>query len=231
MECPGGRAVFDAELYAYVCLDNGMVVEDKPIVDEPVQEDEKGELPALVNTAVHDYGIGTDVSRLDYSEARSVTMHHILGVMVKKLGLPRYVQADSARIIRELIRRKLTAGRRTEELIASVVYASARHHGIPLSIEQVAGELGVDRRKVWKMYKMVAGEFGLRHDQIPLHIYIVRAVSEAGVEYKDYRDIVDDLLSRLPLGMRHRKQSTLAEAILLLAVLIEAGRRNMKGKT
>ena len=228
MECPSGRVVYDAELYAYICLDNGIVVEDRPITsDHPPKDDGKdGELLALVNTAVHDYGIGTDVSHLDYSEARSVTMHHILGIMVKKLGMPKYVQAESARIIRELMRKGITAGRRTEELIASVIYASAKSYGTPITIEQICKELGVDRRKVRRNYKTIIGTFRLKQERIPIHIYLVQAVSKANLEYSDYQGIIESILSRLPPDLKSRKPHVLAEAVILLAYLIRKGRLN-----
>jgi len=225
MSCPRDKVVYDPELHAYICIETGEVLEEKPIVSvEPKRnKEEDNNLLVLTNSAIHDYGIGTEVSRLNYGEARAVTMHHILWDMVRRLGLPKYVHEDSAKILKTLIKKRFTGGRRTEDLIVAVIYASIKRHGIPIGLDELCRELGVDKRRVWGFYKSMAEELGLKQSFIPLHIYIMQVVSRMGIEYREYQPIIDSILSRLPADLKYKKPIVVAQSVVLLALLIKKG--------
>jgi transcription initiation factor TFIIIB Brf1 subunit/transcription initiation factor TFIIB len=227
MSCPPDKIIYDHEYSAYICAETGEVLDDRPIVQlyQPSGGEGEGELPILVNSAVHDYGVGGEVSRLDYGEARAVTLHHILGEMVKQLGLPRYVQEDAAGLIKELLKRRLTQGRRTRELVAATIYASVRRYGLPVELGELCGKLGVDKGRVWNYYKVIHGELGLRQEPVPIRVYVVRVASEFGLDPLEYQ-IADSILSRLPPDLKYsRRPLAVAQAVVLIARLIRMGLR------
>jgi transcription initiation factor TFIIB len=230
MSCPPDKIVYDHEYSAYICAETGEVLDDRPIVQfyQPSGEEGEGELPILVNSATHDYGVGGEVSRLDYREARAVTLHHILGEMVKQLGLPRYVQEDAAGMIKELLKRRLTQGRRTRELVAATIYASVRRYGLPIGLDELCRELGADKRRVWSYYKSIYGELGLKQEFIPLQVYIMQVTSRLGVDYQKHQQIIESILNRLPADLRYRKPLVVAQAVVLIALLIKRGQRGVE---
>lgn len=223
MPCPRDKIVYDAELNAYICVETGEVLDERPIVSVNAGEEENEGNGLLVDNTIHDYGIGTDISYLSYGESRAVTMHHVLREMAKRLGLPKYVQEDSAKLIRVFLKKKFTAGRRMEELVAAVIYASIRRYGLPIGLEAFCRELNVDKRRVWNFYKAMVKEFGLKQEFIPLHIYVVQVVSRMGIEYRDYQPIIDSILSRLPTDLKYKKPDVVAQSVVLIAYLIKKG--------
>jgi len=224
MSCPEDKIVYDSELNAYVCIETGEVLEDRPIVSAPQGRREEESPMVLASPVIHNYGIGTELSRIDQREAKSVTLHSILWRMVRRLGLPRYIHEDSARMLRELVRRGLIIGRKREEVIVATIYSSIRKHGLPIGLGELCKEMGVDKRRVWSMYKTIVEEFKLKQKQIPIHVYISQVVSRMGLEYRDYQEIIDSLLSRLPADLRYRKPQVVAQSLVLLALLIKRGR-------
>jgi transcription initiation factor TFIIB len=223
MSCPPDKIVYDNYFSAYICVETGEVLDDRPIVQLPNGEGEESEQPILVNSAIHDYGVGGEVSRLNYREARAVTLHHILGEMVKQIGLPRYIHEDAAGIIRELLKRRLTQGRRTKELITAVIYASIRRYGLPIELGRLCNELNADKRRVWNYYKSIYEELGLKQRLIPLQVYIMQVASRLGVDYQEHQQIIESILNRLPADLRYRKPMVVAQAVVLIALLIKRG--------
>jgi transcription initiation factor TFIIB len=229
MSCPPDKIVYDSEFSAYICTETGEVLDDRPIVSEQYRgEDEVDDSPIPFDVSIHDYGVGTDISRLDYGEARAVTLHHILREMTRQLGLPRYIQEDAAELIRALLRKRLTQGRRTRELITAILYASIRRYGLPIGLDELCRKLGADKRRVWSYYKSIYGELGLKQKFIPLQVYIVQVTSRLGVDYQEYQQIIDSILSRLPADLRYRKPLVVAQAVVLIALLIKRGKRGVE---
>jgi len=226
MSCPGNKIVYDSELNAYICEETGEVIDEKPIVMEHFGRgdfEDAQNLPIISDGIMHNYGIGTSVSRINYGEAMAITLHHILWDMVKRLGLPKYVHEDSAKTIKKLIRDRFTVGRKREDLVAAVLYASIRRYGLPITFEELCKELGVNKKRTWRFYMSLAKELGLRQRFVPLQDYIVQAVSKMGIDYKEIQPIVESIVARIPLDMRYRKPNVLSQAVVLLALLIKRG--------
>jgi transcription initiation factor TFIIB len=222
--CPSDKIVFDAEANIYVCTDTGEVLDERPIVEDAGKQKEDAGSPIPVNIAVHDYGIGGDVSRLKYDEARVVTLHHVLGGMVKTLGLPRHVHEEASRILRLASEKGLAYGRKKEEFVASVIYASARSYGLLVSFNEMCRRLGVDKKMTWHFYKSVVRGLGLKQPSPPIQEYVKLYAVRAGIRVEEVWSIADSLVQRLPPDIRANNPGIVAQAVLLIASLIKKGR-------
>lgn len=224
--CPPDRVVYDLSANAYICSETGEVIDDHPITQDAGMFNEGEEPPVPVNIAIHDYGIGGEVSYLKYSEARMVTIYHVLGEMSKKLGFPRYVVEEASMIIRMLDKKGSTVGRRRNEMIAAVLYASARRHGLVVSFKELCKTLGVSKSLAWKFYKSIVSELGLKQAVPPLQEYVKQKAMRARVRVEEIWGIVGSLIPRIPDDLRFKNPDTVAQAVLLLAVLIKKGASN-----
>lgn len=222
--CPSDKIVFDTEAGIYVCAETGEVLDERPIVEDAGKQKEDEEPPIPMNIVVHDYGIGGDVSRLKYSEARMVTLYHVLNDMVKILGLPRHVHEEASRILRLVGEKGLAYGRKKEELVASIIYASARGYGFLISFNEMCRRLGVDKKMTWQFYKSIVRGIGLRQSSPPIREYVKLYAMRAGIKVEEVWPIAESLIQRLPPDARANNPSIVAQAVLLIASLIRKGR-------
>lgn len=221
--CPSDKVVFDAEANNYVCAETGEVLDERPIVEDAGKLKEDAESPIPVNIAVHDYGIGGEVSHLKYSEARVVTLHHVLGDMVRVLGLPEYVHEEASRILRLVGKKGLSYGRKKEELVASIIYASARSYGLLVSFNEMCRKLRVDKKMTWQFYKSIVSELGLKQPSPPIQEYVRLYATRAGIKVEEVWSITVSLIQRLPPDIKANSPSIVAQAVLLIASLIKKG--------
>lgn len=120
--------------------------------------------------------------RLD--ESRQRRMKFALGEMerlVAMLRLPKSVLEEAGRLYEKALEQGVVKGRRIEHIAASLIYVTARNHGVPRTMSEIADEAGITERELGKTYRYVARELDLRIVPVNPEDFIPRFGSQIGM--------------------------------------------------
>ncbi len=120
--------------------------------------------------------------RLD--ESRQRRMKFALGEMerlVAMLKLPKSVLEEAGRLYEKALEQGVVKGRRIEHIAASLIYVTARNHGVPRTMSEIADEAGITERELGKTYRYVARELDLRIVPVNPEDFIPRFGSQIGM--------------------------------------------------
>ena len=73
-----------------------------------------------------------------------------------RLSLPSRVIVDAGRLTKEAFEKRLTKGKSTEVLVASLVYTAARRQECALTVDQLAVQLHLNKRDVERCFRQVS---------------------------------------------------------------------------
>lgn len=82
--------------------------------------------------------------------------------LISYLGLPSSVHKEVARYYEKAVDKGLVRGRSMEAVVAALIYAVARQHKTPRTLDEVTEASGVDRREIGRTYRYVCRELGIR---------------------------------------------------------------------
>ncbi len=82
--------------------------------------------------------------------------------LVSYLGLPDSVHKEVAILYEKAVDKGLVRGRSMEAVVAALIYAVARQHKTPRTLDEITEASGVDRREIGRTYRYVCRELGIR---------------------------------------------------------------------
>ncbi|MFW9844649.1 MAG: transcription initiation factor IIB [Candidatus Thorarchaeota archaeon] len=98
-------------------------------------------------------------SRLHSSQHRnlSIAMSEMQRLS-SQLGIPRDVRETAALVYRKSLMKRIVRGRSIESVVAASVYLACRIHRIPRSLDEIATETEVDRKKIGHAVRLVVSK-------------------------------------------------------------------------
>lgn len=95
-------------------------------------------------------------SRLHSSQQRnlSIAMNEMQRLS-SQLGIPRDVRETAALVYRKSLMKRIVRGRGIESVVAASIYLACRIHRIPRSLDEIAAETNVDRKKIGHAVRLV----------------------------------------------------------------------------
>ena len=95
-------------------------------------------------------------SRLHSSQQRnlSIAMNEMQRLS-SQLGIPRDVRETAALVYRKSLMKRIVRGRSIESVVAASIYLACRIHRIPRSLDEIAAETNVDRKKIGHAVRLV----------------------------------------------------------------------------
>ena len=155
-----------------------------------------------------------------YSELRRLS---------SQLSLPDAVQEEAARLYEKAVDKELVKGRSMEGVLTAVVYAVARDHGTPRTLDELAEAVGIESREIGRTYRYVARELGLDIMPVDPEDYLPRFASaldlSGAVQARARRLIEDARAANLFLG---KGRTGVAAAALYTAAVLEGERRTQQ---
>ena len=68
-----------------------------------------------------------------------------------RLGIPRSVREDAAKIYRSAAKKKLIRGRSIEGMVVAALYTACRRNNIPRSLDEMEVESNVSKKQIGKI--------------------------------------------------------------------------------
>jgi transcription initiation factor TFIIB len=231
-ECPPDKVVHDHQRGVKICAETGEVLEENLIDEGPdwraydEQEFMERARARPVDYTKPDMGIGATVGALRVSKVRTIlgnpppvptvkfagrhssktaTGIAMLLDLSNKLGLPRWLKEEVARLYQIVSAKGLTRGRDLRLCIVALILLGVRMHNYPLTQEELISVAGYEptlavKREVGRLYRLYSRLLG---------------INPKPMKPEDY---VPVLSSKLGLG-----PSVVAKAIELLRVAREKG--------
>jgi transcription initiation factor TFIIB len=146
-----------------------------------------------------------------------------------QLSLPDAVQEEAARLYEKAVDKELVKGRSMEGVLTAVVYAVARDHGTPRTLDELTDAVGIESREIGRTYRYVARELGLDIMPVDPEDYLPRFASaldlSGAVQARGRRLIEDARAANLFLG---KGRTGVAAAALYTAAVLEGERRTQQ---
>jgi transcription initiation factor TFIIB len=101
-----------------------------------------------------------------------------LNKLSSQMNLPRSIREQAGMIYRKAAKKNLIRGRKIEDVVVAVVYASCRIIGTPRTLDELSNISGVSRKNIGRAFRFIARELKLKMNvQTPL-TFIARFCSE-----------------------------------------------------
>lgn len=99
----------------------------------------------------------------------------------KRLGIPRHVQEEAARIYHLAVSKGLVRGRSIESVIAASLYTACKIHKQPLMLDEIAQEVNGSRREIARCYRLLVRDLNLRVPVIDAKTFVGRIAAALGL--------------------------------------------------
>jgi transcription initiation factor TFIIB len=147
--------------------------------------------------------------------------------MASHLGLPRGVRETAALIYRRAVEGGSIRGRPIEGMAGAALYAACREHGVPRTLDEIAGAAGVSRKRVGRSYRFMARELLIRTRPASPADYVPRFASELGLSGEVQSRAAEILREAAEKGLTSgRSPAGTAAAALYLAARMLGERRS-----
>ena len=184
-ECGSKKLFYDEQRGEVVCVNCGLVVEEK-LVDTGQEmtggkeAEKKGRGGAPLSIQKFDKGLTTnigeisDIYKLDSGESRkflrlkkwqervSTSIERNLRLAMAELrrvasflNLPNVVRDEASRLYNHVLQRGFVRGRSMESVIASCIYAACRSYNIPRTLDEIAIASDVERKEIGRTYRFI----------------------------------------------------------------------------
>ena len=77
------------------------------------------------------------------------------------LGLPDDIKEAAALLYRRAVKEELIRGRIIESIVAAVIYAICRIHGIPRTLDEISKASGIEKKEIGRSYRFLKAELKL----------------------------------------------------------------------
>lgn len=114
---------------------------------------------------------------------RERTLRQALGEihrMSSALGLPQSIRETASVIYRRASDSDLVVGRSIEGIATGALYAAARQHGVPRTLDEVTTVARVEQQRISRDYRLIASELDLALEPTDPTAYLPRFGSECG---------------------------------------------------
>jgi transcription initiation factor TFIIB len=146
-----------------------------------------------------------------------------------RLHVSAIVQEEAAKMYREAINRRLVRGRSMESVVAGALYAAARKHNRPITLDEISDTFGVERKEIGKAYRLLCRELGIKILPTAPSDYIYKFASELGASNKTVADAVKLLKEAEDKGLTSGKGPMgIAAAVLYVATLINKEKKTQR---
>lgn len=157
-------------------------------------------------------------------ESRDRRMKFALGELERLsavLNLPGSVREEASRLYEKSLEEGIVKGRNIENIVASLVYITARNQGVPRTLSEIADEAGITERDLGKTYRYVARELDLGIVPVDPEDFIPRFAEEIGLTGETQaraRQLIEDSRSEDLISGRS-PDSVVASALYLASIL------------
>lgn len=101
-----------------------------------------------------------------------------LGRVSSRLGIPRSVREDAAKIYRSAARKKLIRGRSIEGMVAAALYTACRRNNIPRSLDEMEVASNVSKKQIGRNYRFLAKKLNIKLKPTSPSDYIPRFATQ-----------------------------------------------------
>jgi len=148
------------------------------------------------------------------------------------MDLPQTVKESAALLYRIALESGMIRGRSISAMVAAVLYAACRIHGIPRKLDEVARESRISKKELGKYYRLLYGILKKTPYAIPFSDplnFVKRFGSELNVSGLTIQKAIDILKKAKEKGLTAGKDPTgLAAAALYLAAIVTGERRTQR---
>lgn len=95
-----------------------------------------------------------------------------------RLGIPRSVSEDVAKIYRSAAKKKLIRGRSIEGMVAAALYTACRRNNIPRSLDEMEVASNVSKKQIGKNYRFLAKKLNIKLKPTSPSDYIPRFATQ-----------------------------------------------------
>jgi transcription initiation factor TFIIB len=251
---------YDAARGELICTRCGLVILDRSISTEPEWRAEPGketgraDLTSGLDITQHDFGLGTSLGasgdmppswrarlrRLQMWQRRSRTSSYgekslrdamlELDKLCEDLSLPKGIRAEVSALYRRVKKARLTTGRSTWNVLATLTFLTCRLRRVPRTDLEVARALAARTdareaaalRSIRNLTKLFKGQLKLRIARTMPEEYVDRFASQLNMS-KTATARAHTLCTILPERLRQTKPATLLAAAALYIAAKDAG--------
>ena len=95
-----------------------------------------------------------------------------------RLGIPRSVREDAAKIYRSAAQKKLIRGRSIEGMVAAALYTACRRNNIPRSLDEMEVASNVSKKQIGRNYRFLAKKLNIKLKPTSPSDYIPRFATQ-----------------------------------------------------
>lgn len=120
----------------------------------PISSSKKGEITRL--RKIQNRMIGSEGSGA-FTQIMSESVK-----LVSALDLPHSIMNDIEDLTGRILKEKIGRGNSNRDFVSALVYLSCRKRAIPISLNDVAGVQGIDRKKIGRLYRSLVRDMNLK---------------------------------------------------------------------
>ncbi|MCL4327500.1 MAG: transcription initiation factor IIB [Candidatus Thermoplasmatota archaeon] len=106
------------------------------------------------------------------NERRHIKAIQCINGFSARLGMPDDMKEMVGKAFKEALSRKITKGRNTEYIVASLIYAVFRNYGYPRTLSEIADELGLERKRIGRYYREMIHELDMEQKMPDIQYFI-----------------------------------------------------------
>lgn len=138
-----------------------------------------------------------------------------------KLGLPRSIREEGAKIYRNAVDENLVRGRSIEGVVAASLYAACRICKVPRTLDEVAEVSRVTKKEVGRTYRFLSRKLNFKLLPTSPADYVPRFCSELGLSGKVEARAIDIIEKAHSSGLNSgRSPNGVAAAAIYIAIVL-----------
>lgn len=172
-ECKSKNIGFDEKKAEFYCRDCGYVFMDNlPVIEAEYGKPER----ILVNKTEKKIAVVIKGILKSPTEKKMAPFY----MEIKKLHLPKYVEAEALTLARKAVEKKLTMSFSKIELLSAIVYYLCKREAIPILIKDLEKTYRVNGKRIHRTLKLLKKELNFSKTEENISTYIIRISSDIG---------------------------------------------------
>ncbi len=106
------------------------------------------------------------------NERRHIKAIQYINGFSSRLGMPDDMREMVGKAFKEAMEKRITRGRNTEYIVASLIYGVFRNYGYPRTLSEIADELGLERKKIGRYYRELARKLDIEQKMPDIQYFI-----------------------------------------------------------